>query len=148
MTSPRSTPTPAPEASADAAGGELCPPADPFFDYPLLPYTPRRPAAGKLRSVRLLLESFDLLGVGEEGRRLVAAVSSGLGPFRTVWGIKHGEDGELSWELYFYRRGGGRGEPAPARGFGAPRPGVAGAGVPPPAPPRGVFRFGLPPPGP
>lgn len=87
-------------------------PGEPFFDYLLLPYLPPRPAEGKLKSSDLLLESFALMGVEEEGRRVVEALTAELGPNRTVWGIKHGpEKGVLSWELYVYRRDGGRGEP-------------------------------------
>ena len=111
MMSDRSTPTPVPESSSEAAGGEPCQPGDLFFDYLLLPYAPRCPAEGKLRSVNLLRESFALMAVGEEGSRLVDAVRAGFGPFRTVWGIKQDEDGELSWELYFYRREAGGDEP-------------------------------------
>jgi hypothetical protein len=102
-------------AAADATlGAERCRPDDPFHDYLLLPYLPPRPAAGKLRSVNLLLESFALMGVAEQGRRLVAALLGELGPFRTVWGIKHvpAQGGlSLGWEVYFYRRDAGNGEP-------------------------------------
>lgn len=90
---------------------------EPFFDYLLLPYTPLGPAEGKLKSADLLLESFALMGVAEEGRRVAEAMTAELGPGRTVWGIKHGleehglEERALSWELYVYRRDGGRGEP-------------------------------------
>jgi hypothetical protein len=108
-------PTPGPETttSAEVASADRCQADDPFFDYLLLPYTPLRPAAGKLRAVSLLRESFALMGVAAEGDRLVAALHRHLGPFRTVWGIKAGsESAQLDWELYFYRRDTGRGEPA------------------------------------
>ena len=91
---------------------ERCLPDDPFFDYLLLPYAPPRPAAGKLRSVNLLLASFGLMGVAEQGRRVVAGLGvQQLGPFMS--GIKHTPTAPepLSWELYFYRRDSCRGEP-------------------------------------
>jgi hypothetical protein len=83
---------------------EVCGPEDRFHDYVLEPYQPRGPAAGKLRSVNVLYESFALAGVEEAGRRVVDLVRGGLGPFRTVWGIKRCGPGhqDLAWELYFY----------------------------------------------
>ena len=92
---------------------DRCLPDDLFFDYLLLPYVPPRPAAGKLRSVNLLLASFGLMGVAEQGRRVVACLQQQLGPFRTVWRIKHtpAAPEPLSWEFYFYRRNGCLGEP-------------------------------------
>jgi hypothetical protein len=125
----RSTPTPVPESFGDVAGGEQCQPGDRFFDYLLLSYAPRRPIEGKLRSVNLLRESFALMAVGDEGARLIDVVRAGLGPFRTVWGIKHNENGELSWEIYFYRRDFGGGEPTLAGVLGVL--GAAPAELPP-----------------
>jgi hypothetical protein len=137
MTSRRSTPTPALDAPAGEADAEVCRPGEPFFDYLLLPYAPLRPAAGKLRPAALLAASFAHMGVGEEGRRLVAAARAGLGSSRTVWGIRREESGELSWELYFYRRDGGegRGEPTLA-GVLAALEGVLAAPEAPRMPPR------------
>jgi hypothetical protein len=84
-----------------------------FFDYLLLPYQPLCAPEGKLESGALLAESFALMGMEEPGRALVDALHRAVGPGRTVWGIKHAAaaPGTLSWELYFYRRDGGRGEP-------------------------------------
>lgn len=82
---------------------ERCGPDDRFHDYVLAEYAPVAPALGKLRALNLLHESFALAGVEREGLALLTAVRTGLGPFRTVWGIKrHHDTGELGWELYFY----------------------------------------------
>jgi len=82
---------------------ERCGPSDVFHDYILVPYSPPAPPTGKLRSVNLLYEAFALAGVEDEGVRLVETVRAGLGPFRTVWGIKHdAQRGIRGFELYFY----------------------------------------------
>lgn len=82
---------------------ETCGPSDLFHDYVLDAYEPRAPSTGKLRSLNLLYEAFALTGVEAAGVRLVEAVRSGLGPFRTVWGIKHdAHSGVRAFELYFY----------------------------------------------
>ncbi|MRG94999.1 hypothetical protein [Polyangium spumosum] len=82
---------------------ETCGPDDRFHDYILAEYEPIAPALGKLRSLNVLVESFAIAGVEREGLALLSAVRAGLGPFRTVWGIKrHHAHGELGWELYFY----------------------------------------------
>jgi hypothetical protein len=76
---------------------------DLLHDYVLWPYDPLAPQEGKLRSINLLVESFALAGVEDEGLALVQRVREGLGPFRTVWGIKrHHGTSAVSWELYFY----------------------------------------------
>ena len=82
---------------------ERCEAGGLFHDYVLGGYAPLAPHEGKLRSVSLLVESFALLGVEAEGLALVRRVRESLGPFRTVWGIKHAPDrGIVGWELYFY----------------------------------------------
>ena len=82
---------------------EACGPDDRFHDYILSEYEPIAPALGKLRSLNVLVESFAIAGVEREGLALLSAVRSGLGPFRTIWGIKrHHAHGGLGWELYFY----------------------------------------------
>jgi len=73
-----------------------------LHDYVLLPYVPTVPVAGKLRSVSLLVESFALAGLEEQGLALLAALERGLGRGRTVWGIKQRRGELLGWELYFY----------------------------------------------
>ncbi len=99
-------------AVADPEGCELCIEGERFFDYLLLPYRPAAPAAGKLRSVNLLRASFALMDVAAAGDRLIAALRRRMGPAATVWGIRSaGGATPLSWELYFYRRDTGRGEP-------------------------------------
>jgi hypothetical protein len=74
---------------------------DPALNYCLWPY--RRPEASedKFRSVNLLLQSFDLAGVGERAYALIDAVRDAIGPFKTVFGIKLHE-ARLFWEFYFY----------------------------------------------
>ncbi len=82
---------------------ESCGPDDCFHDYVLLEYEPVASAVDKLRSLNVLVESFALGGVEKEGVALMNAVRRGLGPFRTVWGIKwHHARRALGWELYFY----------------------------------------------
>jgi hypothetical protein len=89
-----------PQASAPL---ERCGPDDRFHDYVLAEYAPVAPALGKLRSLNFLSESFALARLEREGLALLNAIRTGLGPFRTVWGIKrHHDTGELAWELYFY----------------------------------------------
>jgi hypothetical protein len=78
--------------------------SDVLHDYILEPYEPKASQAGKLRGLALLYETFAIAGVEKEGLALVTRVRDTLGPFRTVWGVKHDrERGELrGWELYFY----------------------------------------------
>ncbi len=84
---------------------ELVEPGEPLHDYALLPYEPLGPSAGQLRSVNALYQCLALAGVETEGARLVELVRAGLGPHRTVWGVKwHALERRMSVELYFYRR--------------------------------------------
>lgn len=77
---------------------------DATLDYCLLPYdAPRAPSLDAWRNVNLLYASFAEAGVETEGREIVERLRTGLGAFRTVWGIKrHAGTGATSWELYFY----------------------------------------------
>ncbi|MFK7992347.1 MAG: hypothetical protein AB8I08_40375 [Sandaracinaceae bacterium] len=85
-------------------GLERCSGDEPLHDYILKPYEPLTPHDGMLRSVNLLYASFAEAGVETEGREVVSRLRDTLGPFRTVWGIKHDAlSGALrGWELYFY----------------------------------------------
>jgi hypothetical protein len=74
---------------------------DQYVDYCLWDYTPIGSPVGKLRSINLLLNSFEHAGLGPRATELVHAIRIALGPARTVWGIKQ-EDGRIFWELYFY----------------------------------------------
>jgi len=98
--------TPAPALMK--AEPELCTASDRFHDYILSEYETKLPAAGKLRSLNLLVESFALAGVEDEGRALMNTLRKEFGSFRTVWGIKlepdAPEDQQMRWELYFYDR--------------------------------------------
>lgn len=76
-------------------------PDDRLFDYCLWPYKPVAATTGKLRSSTLLWHSFDVLGAPPALGEMVRAVRDGIGPSRTVWGVKQ-KDGVYSWELYFY----------------------------------------------
>jgi len=76
-------------------------PGDMQFDYCLWPYKPLAPTAGKLRSSTLLWQSFDALGAPPRLGEMVRAVRDGIGPLKTVWGLKQKGDA-YSWELYFY----------------------------------------------
>lgn len=73
----------------------------PCFNYCLWPYEPRVPVAGKLAAVNLLSRSFAAAGVDARAYDLVETIRAGIGPWRTVFGIKWAE-GRLSWEFYFY----------------------------------------------
>jgi hypothetical protein len=74
---------------------------DPALNYCLWPYRRPEPSEDKFRSINLLLQSFDLAGVGERAYALVDAVRDAIGPFKTVFGIKLHE-ARLFWEFYFY----------------------------------------------
>lgn len=76
-------------------------PSDAFVDFCLWDYEPLAPVAGRWRSETILLQSFALAGVLEEGRALIGLIRDAVGPFKSVWGIKE-FDGRMSWELYFY----------------------------------------------
>ena len=74
---------------------------DLFFDFCLWGYRPIVPYENKFRSVNLLFQSFDMLGVNERIFNLVQAIREGIGVSRTVWGVKQlGND--IVWEFYFY----------------------------------------------
>jgi len=77
---------------------------DVFFDYCLWKYKPVVPYENKFRSVNLLFNSFDSMGVHQHIFELVQAIREGFGISRTVWGVKQiGQ--EISWEFYFYDYG-------------------------------------------
>ncbi len=76
-------------------------PEDPSRDYCLWDYRPPRSGAGKLRSASLLWQSFAAAGADPRLAELSRALRDGLGPFRTVWGMKRIGDA-VSWEYYFY----------------------------------------------
>ena len=89
---------------------ERSPPADrleymgpdaPCLNYCLWPYEPRLPVAGKFAGVNLLYQSFAAAGIDPRAYDLVDRIRAGIGPFRTVFGIKWAA-GRLSWEFYFY----------------------------------------------
>ncbi|MBK7859922.1 MAG: hypothetical protein IPJ65_15115 [Archangiaceae bacterium] len=76
---------------------------DVVTDYTLVPYQPVAQLDGKLRSVNALAETFAFEGVEPEGRALIELLRTGLGPFRTVWGVKVKPPAQVAgWELYFY----------------------------------------------
>lgn len=74
---------------------------DPSLCYCLWPYERPRPAADKFRAVNLLYQTFEQAGMPEGAYAIVDALREGIGPFRTVFGIKW-VDGRLGWEFYFY----------------------------------------------
>jgi hypothetical protein len=75
--------------------------SDPALNYCLWQYAPARAAQDKFRSINLLLQSFDYAGVDERAYDIVDAIREGIGPFRTVFGVKR-IDARLAWEFYFY----------------------------------------------
>jgi hypothetical protein len=74
---------------------------DPALNYCLWEYSSAIPAEDKFRSINLLLQSFDLAGMDARAFAIVEAIREGIGPFRTVFGIKLLPD-RLAWEFYFY----------------------------------------------
>lgn len=76
-------------------------PGEQFADYCLWPYEPVTPPAGKLRSAALLWESLRQTGASPRIAECCERLRTGLGPFRTVWGVKKFED-RYSYEFYFY----------------------------------------------
>lgn len=75
---------------------------DPALDYCLWPYeAPAPPGRDAWRSSALLYHSFAVAGVPERMIALCERLRRVVGPFRTVWGVKHAA-GRLSWEFYFY----------------------------------------------
>ena len=74
---------------------------DLFFDFCLWNYKPIVPYESKFRSVNLLFQSFDMLGVNERIFNLVRAIREGIGVSRTVWGVKKSGN-DIVWEFYFY----------------------------------------------
>ena len=74
---------------------------DPSLDFCLWPYEPPVSSHDKLRSLTLLMHTFEMCGVTAGGREVVEALRRGIGPFTTVWGVKW-IDGRLKWEFYFY----------------------------------------------
>lgn len=80
---------------------EYTSPEDPSLDFCLWPYDPPTAGSNKLRSLTLLMHTFELCGLAAPGREVVEALRRGIGPFTTVWGVKW-SGSELSWEFYFY----------------------------------------------
>ena len=74
---------------------------DRYADYCLWDYPPVAPTQGKLRCANLLWRALDAAGAGPQLYAACRALREGLGPFRTVFGVKKIAD-RLSFEFYFY----------------------------------------------
>src|SRR5262245_5689273 len=74
---------------------------DPALNYCLWDYSPAAPVEDKFRSINLLFHSFDHAGIDSRAIDIVEAIRDGIGPFRTVFGVKLLSD-RLAWEFYFY----------------------------------------------
>ena len=74
---------------------------DRYADYCLWDYPPVTPTQGKLRCANLLWRALDAAGAGPQFHAACRALRAGLGPFRTVFGVKKIAD-RLSFEFYFY----------------------------------------------
>ena len=72
-----------------------------LFDYCHYEYSPKVPAAGKLRSSSLLFHSFAALNQERQYYDVVQAIRARIGINNTVWGIKKIND-QFSYEFYFY----------------------------------------------
>jgi hypothetical protein len=77
---------------------------DIFYDFCLWEYRPAISCEHKFRSVNLLYNSFDYMGIHEGFFDLVQAIRQGMGESNTVWGIKQMGD-DIRWEFYFYDYG-------------------------------------------
>ncbi len=74
---------------------------DRFADFCLWDYQPVAPPENKFRSSNLLFHSFEIAGANDRVFDICQAIREGIGPLRTVWGVKQmGET--ISWEFYFY----------------------------------------------
>jgi hypothetical protein len=74
---------------------------DPSLNYCLWPYPPQAPVEDKFRSINLLYQTFDYAGIDPKAFEIVDCIRDGIGPFRTVFGVKRfGE--QIAWEFYFY----------------------------------------------
>ena len=80
---------------------ERAAPQDRYADYCLWDYPPVTPPAGKLRCANLLWRSIEAGGGAPHLKAACMALRDGLGPFRTVFGVKK-IAGKLSYEFYFY----------------------------------------------
>jgi len=76
-------------------------PGDRYADYCLWDYPPVAPPQGKLRCANLLWRALAAAGAGPRFYEACRALRAGLGPFRTVFGVKQ-IAGKLSFEFYFY----------------------------------------------
>jgi hypothetical protein len=75
--------------------------ADPALNYCLWEYSRTVPAEDKFRSVNLLFRSFEQAAIDGRAYDIVDAIREGVGPFRTVFGVKLLNE-RLAWEFYFY----------------------------------------------
>jgi len=75
--------------------------SDKFYDYCHFEYKPGTASGDKLRSVDLLIRSFDSAKCEKEFYNFVDILRQKFGVNNTVWGIKN-NDGKISWEYYFY----------------------------------------------
>jgi hypothetical protein len=76
-------------------------PADRYADYCLWDYAPVAETQGKLRCANLLWQALAAAGASPRFYEACEALRMGLGPFRTVFGVKK-IAGRLSLEFYFY----------------------------------------------
>lgn len=74
---------------------------DPSLNYCLWPYPPPAEAEDKFRSINLLYQTFDYTGIDPRAFEIVESIRDGIGPFRTVFGVKQ-LDERIAWEFYFY----------------------------------------------
>jgi hypothetical protein len=74
---------------------------DRYADYCLWDYPPVASTQGKLRCANLLWRALAAAGAGPQFYAACRALREGLGPFRTVFGVKKIAD-RLSFEFYFY----------------------------------------------
>ena len=74
---------------------------DKYFDYTLHPYTPLSATKNKLKSINLLINSFEYMRCKNSLFGLVTDIQKKIGFDKTIFGIKKMND-EIFWEFYFY----------------------------------------------
>jgi len=80
---------------------ELTSSEDIYYDYCLWEYKPIAAPEGKLRSVSLLYDFFEITGWDDHALRVVDVLRRSIGLHHTVWGIQQSEN-RMKCELYFY----------------------------------------------
>lgn len=85
----------------DDATDERLRAGDPYLNYCLWPYEPVANGNGKLRASSLLFRAIQEMEDTQWLYSAIRCIQSGLGDFRSVYGIKH-QNGQWALEVYLY----------------------------------------------